>query len=578
MARGARARARSARGAAGAAQANQAKQTDQAKTANRNRGGGTVRGGGIKNLGRGKRYATGIDIGSFSVKIITIAGDEGGNIAVQAVTVVPLARPEGPEYPEEKHQRQAEALKEAVKKHGKVQGRIVLGFPRHSATIRYLSLPSSNPDELKEMVFFDAERHVPIPLNEMEISFQIIEQLGEHESRVMMVAVPTDELEPYITMCEEAGIDVNAIDLDVLADVEAYSRSAAPGETIAVVNFGRSAVNMGVVKDQHLLFSRSLPVPETRLLAGFAGANSLKDLQGRVTAAGVLNPKEREHFSAWVERLSMELMRSVSSFLCEMPDTHIDRMILCGGAGYFPAGPPRALTVKVKTKVTVENALNGELPPSDQYQGTELVTVTGLALRGLKPPVQTLNLIPEEVTTARAKEQRSIFRKNVMIFFFMILVLIGGGGFLHWYQLYEDFQRVDGFYSDLNLEAKQVSAMNKKIKVVENYIDTRQSCINVLQNVFEELKPFKIWISNITFSKRETLQINGQALNETEINKINHVLNELRPAPGEPTFFTNVFPGQSQPTMLDLDSKQMQVYNFSFHCTLRWTEDIESNL
>lgn len=570
MARAARARGRSTGTTAGPAGGRTA---GRAKAA---AGGGTVRGGG-KKLGRGKRYATGIDIGSYSVKILTLGGDEGGNISVQAVTIVPLAKPEGPEYPEEKHKRQEAALKEAVKKHGKLQGRVVLSFPRSMATIRYLSLPSSNPEELRDMVFYDAERHVPIPLDEMEISFQIIEQLGEHESRVMMVAVPTDELDPYINICEEAGIDVNAVDLDVLADMETYSRAASSGETIAVVNFGRSSINMGILKDQRMLFSRSLPVSETRLLAGFVGSHSLKDLQGRVTAAGVLNPKEREHFAAWVDKLGMELMRSVSAFLCENPKARLDRMILCGGAGYFPAGPPRGLTVKVKTKIAVENAMNGELPHSDQYKGTELATVCGLALRGLKPPVQALNLIPEEVMNERARENRSIFRKNVTVFFFMIMVLIGGGGFLHWYDLYEDFTKVDDFYSDLNLEAKKVAAMNKKIKIVENYIDTKQSCTNVLQKVLETLGsiPSKLYISGISFKKRERLEIIGQALNNDDVNQITRLLIDLRPDPNSEKFFANVFAGETQPTMLNLDAQQLQVHQFRITCQLNWTETVD---
>lgn len=572
MARGARARGRSAGAAAQKAGGRSAGRAEKSAA------GSTVRGGN-KKLGRGKRFSTGIDIGSYSVKIVTLAGDDNGTVSVLSVTIIPLAKPEGPEYPEEKHQRQEEALKEAVKKHGKLQGRVILNFPRSFATIRYLSLPSSNPEELRDMVYYDAERHVPIPLDEMEISFQIIEQLGDHESRVLMVAVPSEELEPYVNMCEDAGVEINAVDLDVLADIESYSRSVSPEETIAVVNFGRSAVNMAVLKNQQLLFSRSLPVSETRLLSGFAGANTLKDLQGRVTAAGVLNPKEREHFAAWVEKLSMELMRSVSSFLCEQPGTRLDRMVLCGGAGYFPAGPPRGLTVKMKTKISVESALNGELPSSDQYNGTELVTVCGLALRGLKPPVQTLNLIPEEVMNERAREHRAIFRKNVVIFIFMIAVLLGGGGFLHWYSLYEDYTRVDDFYADLNLEAKKVASMNKKIRIVENYIDTQQSCTNVLQKVLETLDslPTKLYISSISFNKRESLEINGQVLNDDDVNRITRLLIDLKPAPDKEKFFENVFAGESQPMMLNLGPQQLQVYQFRITCQLRWTEDISDN-
>lgn len=228
-------------------------------------------------LGRGKRYATGIDIGHYSIKIMSVAGDDAGKVVIRKVTVAPVPPPDGPEYPEELHTRQKEALKEAVRQHGRMEGRIVLGLPRDRATVRYLSLPSTNPAEIRDMLLYDVERHVPFPIDEMELSFQIIETMGEHESRIMMVCAPRKEIEPYIDICREAGIDADVILINALADSEAYRRTLAEDETAALVNFGRSSLTLSVVKGGALLFSRSLPVSERRLLEGFSGAKSWKE-------------------------------------------------------------------------------------------------------------------------------------------------------------------------------------------------------------------------------------------------------------------------------------------------------------
>ncbi|MBN2328056.1 MAG: pilus assembly protein PilM [Candidatus Omnitrophica bacterium] len=523
-----------------------------------------------KKMGRGKRASTGIDIGTFSVKIVTLYGDEEGLVDVRRATVVPLAKPEGAEYSEELLDRQKNALKEAIKKHGKMEGKIILGFPRSKATIRYLNLPSANRTELREMLQYDVERHVPFPLDEIELSFQIVEQLGEHESRIMMVCAPRKELEPYMEICEELKIETARIDLDVLGDAEAYGRSIQEDETVAVCNFGRSSVKLSIIRNKQLLFSRSMPVSEDRLLSGFPGAKSWRDLQGRVTAAGALNPSEREHFSAWVDRLSMELLRSVSAYACENGAPKIDRMILSGGAGFFPAGPPRGLSVRIKTNASIEPALNGELPSGDGIHGCEISTCVGLALRGLRDEKNTLNLLPGEFIEDRRQIQKSAFHKNVFILFFMILILLGGAGYLYWYEKYLQLSQLDSFYSERAVQAAGLNKKKKEIGIVETYLNKEQSCLNVIQDVLKIL-PQKSYISSLTFSKSKTLEIMGQVETDDDYNQFLTALISLKIQGTEKPLFSNV---RNETTLkqLNLGAVNKRVTDFRITCFL-WRDE-----
>ncbi len=524
-----------------------------------------------KKLGRGRRASTGIDIGTFSVKIVSLYGDDAGQIDIRKVTVVPLTPPAGPEYPEELHQRQKEALKEALKKHGRLEGTVVLGFPRDRVTVRYLTLPSSNPEELREMLYYDVERHVPFSMEELELTYQLMERLGDHESRLMMVCAPRKEIEPYMQMCQEVGIALDRIDMDVMGDAAAYSRSLSPEETAALVNFGRSSVNLSIIRNGQLLFSRSIPVSETRLMQGFPGAKSWRDLQGRVTAAGALNPAEREHFAAWVENLSLELLRSVSGFLCEAPGQKIDRMILFGGAGYFPAGPPRGLNLRIQTKTTIETAMNGELPPGHEYRGHEVATAVGLALRGLDKSGQGINLLPETSIQERVQKEKSTFRKNVAILMFMILSLLGGTAYLKWYEHYLEYAALENFYAERFQQAAELKQMQKKLNTVENYLNTRHSCLNVIQAVLEILPP-KTYIQSMSFTKRRTLEIIGQVLSEKEVQVIFDALNSLRPKDDDQPFFVKV---TTDSTIKNLDLggvSNFRVHEFRITCNLWWED------
>lgn len=526
---------------------------------------------GGKKLGRGKRAATGIDVGSYSVKIVSLYGDDEGNIDVRRATVVPLGKPQGVEYAEELITRQKDALKEALKKHGKIEGRIVLGFPRDRVTVRYLNLPSANFDELKEMLHYDVERHVPFSIDEMEISFQVIEKLGDHESRIMMVCAPRKEIEPYLDICTELGLEIERIDLDVLGDAEAYGRALQPNETVAIVNFGRSSVKLSIVRDKELLFSRSLPIAEDRLLAGFPGAKTWRDLQGRVTAMGALNPNEREHFAAWVDKLSMELLRSISSYACENPAVKIERMILSGGAGFFPAGPPRGLNLRIKTNTTIEPALNGALPSGDGVHGCEISTCAGLALRGLRPEKNLLNLLPEDFIQERNQVSASAFRKNLAILFFMILTLLGGAGYLFWYEKYLQYSQLDSFHKERYVQVAELNKKKKDIAVVENFLNKEQSCLNVLQSVLKIL-PQKCYISSLTFTKSKTLEMMGQMESDQEFQTFLTALIALKiDGTGKP-LFSNAKPETTQ-KQLPLGRVTKNVTDFRITCFLLQEDD-----
>lgn len=537
-----------------------------------------------KKMKRGRRSATGINIGAYSVKIITLMGDDAGQIAAKKVTVVPLERTSGNGFTavaaanepvENLYDRQKAALKDAVKQHGKMEGQVVLSCRRDSIMVRYLTLPSGNLEELREMLFFDVERHVPFPIDDLEISFQVIERTSEHESRIMMVCVPKRELEPYVAMFEELNIEVHAIVPDVIGDCTAFARTLSPFETVALVNFGRSAITLSVTRDKQLLFSRSLSTSEEELLEGFPRARGWRDLTGRVTPAGVLNPREREHFSQWVDHLGLEMLRTVSAYMCEDDGRKIDRMIFIGGAGYFPAGPPRGLAPKLKTKLTVENALNGELPPSEKYNGTELTTSIGMALYGLDQTEGKINLLPDAFVQERKRKVKAAYRMNMAMLIFFILTLLGGTGFLAWYERYKDYSNLHSYYLTLQKETAQLEQMRRKVETVENYIDSKNSATNVIRSVLEIL-PENTYISSITFTKRRTLVINGQVLNDSDYQRLYQSIIELRPPMETEKYFYRVIP-KEQITQLDLGNTSLPVTEFGFTCYLNWDDPKDKN-
>ena len=178
----------------------------------------------------------------------------------------------------------------------------------------------------------------------------------------------------------------------------------------------------------------------------------------------------------------------------------MDRMILGGGAGYFPAGPPPSLGMKLKTRITVEPVLNGELPPSKEYQGPELTTPIGLALCGLDKAYDTLNLLPAAFIEEQESAQRSAFRKNVAVLSFMVFLLLGSTSYIWWLENHQDNTAIEDYYTELRSDIVELDRMNTKIQAVSSYLDKKNSCVNVLEDVLGVLSSVpKVYIRNITF-------------------------------------------------------------------------------
>jgi type IV pilus assembly protein PilM len=530
-----------------------------------------------KKLGRGKRFSTGVDIGTYSVKIVTLAGDDAGGLDINKITVVPLSPAELHESQETRLERQRAGLKEAYKKHGKFLGKVTLGYPRRLATTRYINFPSANREEIREMLLFDVERHVPFAVDDLVVSYQKIEQVGEHETRLLMVCTPKKEIIPYVEMCFDVGITVDALDLDVFGDCTAYKQTTRPEDALAIVNFGQTSVNFAVILDGTMIFSRNLPVSELQLIRHFPGCHSWNELRGRITAVGPVNPNEKKHYDAWIDRLGTEMKRCISAFECEHAGQKLDRLIFCGGAGYFPAGPPRGLSKYISLQPMVDSPLNGEIPAHSDYHGSELATVVGLAIRGLSHSQDNLNLLPEVYIDEQRHQQKVGFRKNVAILLFMILILLGGTGFLKWNLNYTQNQKLDALAQERKAESVAIQAIMKDIKVVEEYLDSKNSCTNILKDVLQVFRKQKCYVSKITFTKQRTLEITGQVLSEEAFQMINSELNNFiddgSTNSSENKYFTAVFPRDTGADELVLNTnRKLPVYKFTIICSLKSNE------
>jgi len=101
---------------------------------------------------------------------------------------------------------QASAIREALRASGGGARRCVLVVPRPLAILRTFSLPSGSPEELQNMIRFQLEKDLPLPLDQVRYSYATQVQNGRVS--VTAAAVPIEALDKRVSALQKAGMEV----------------------------------------------------------------------------------------------------------------------------------------------------------------------------------------------------------------------------------------------------------------------------------------------------------------------------------------------------------------------------------
>jgi len=147
-------------------------------------------------------------------------------------------------------------------------GGVLMNVPRSQAVLKPLSLPpGASTDEMASMVQYQIGKELPFPAEGASVDFAMERhynaegQTGPEPkgSDVLVAAVRGPVVEHYRRIAEAAGVRLLRLGLRPYADlraVQAYGR-IADGESVAVLHLTADEVEINVVMEGSLVFSRS---------------------------------------------------------------------------------------------------------------------------------------------------------------------------------------------------------------------------------------------------------------------------------------------------------------------------------
>lgn len=307
-----------------------------------------------------------------------------------------------------------------------------------SVFTRFIKLPPIEDENIEQLVTFEAQQHVPFPIDEVIWDWQLLES-ASGEKEVALVAIKGEALNEMNNVVMEAGLSTAEVDASPMALYNALRYNYPELEdTTLLIDIGAKTSNLIYLEGKRM-FTRSVAVGGASITAAiakeygisFSEAESQKCSNGMV-AINAAHTEELDEATAALAtvirnalgKLPAEIARTTNYFRSQHGGSAPKRIMLAGGGSnllYLGEFFQEKLRMPVELfnplrRVSVGKGVDVDRVSADAHQLGELV---GLALRGVGKASLMIDLVPDVVS----RERDAARRKPILIGAAAILLL-----------------------------------------------------------------------------------------------------------------------------------------------------------
>lgn len=254
----------------------------------------------------------------------------------------------------------AESIKRLCQSSGIKTKNVVTALPQDQVFTRVITFPPLSEAELNSALKWEAEQYVPIPLEEVTLTHQIVGHVKEdnkEKMEVLLVAAPNRLIEKTVEILRVAGLRAVGLETEFLAIARSL---VSPGVgSIMIVDFGAMATDLAIAEDGQVIFVHSLATGGealTRAVAFELGLDpnqaeaykkaygvDLEKLEGKV--GGAITP---------ILEVVVKEMEKAIQFYSSRQKT-ISRIVLTGGSSGLPE-IATAMAKKLNIEIQIGNS------------------------------------------------------------------------------------------------------------------------------------------------------------------------------------------------------------------------------
>lgn len=330
-----------------------------------------------------EKISIGLDIGASSVKLVKLKFLKE-SIELVGFSVEPM------------QVDVVSVIKKIAQAHSINKVNISVSGP--AALIRYISFPKMQKQELSQSLRFEAQKHIPFAVNEVNIDGHILnDDLPDNKMMVLVAAAKQDIVQQRLKIAEEAGLKVRAVDLDSVALINAFIFNYAEysedqnlkNKTIALLNIGTVFSSVNILENAIPRLSRDMQIAGNHFTQKIADTFGIDFKEAEQLKC---NPgKEREaKVAACVETVLSNVAKEVRvsfDYYESQGASTVEKIFLSGAASRLiglKESLESLLSISVEywdplRKIIIADSVDSE---KVKQLSSQLAVAVGLALRG----------------------------------------------------------------------------------------------------------------------------------------------------------------------------------------------------
>jgi type IV pilus assembly protein PilM len=366
----------------------------------------------------------GIDIGNYAIKFVLFSKD-GEKIELKNWGYVPISINENMD-PAEKKAIISSEISNFVKKNGIKTKYAATSVSGNSVIVRFIKVPKMSKKELDTRIATEAEAFIPFNINDVYLSYYIINENiveeGQNKMEIVLVACKKEIVDERIEIINSSGLIPVLIDIDSFALETLINKVVPPPKnefsSIMLLNIGQRVTNLSIlVNNLSLVDSNRKHAPgyysklvRDIFISGLSIDKALSkklnaDMKNvdefKKTAKILIDDEEKlsaiqnyDKFLILSSKVITDVLkdiindvnRSIDFFISSGAETSITKIYICGGVSSIP-NLSKFITSELKIEVEHLNPFSflkevpANIPP---YVLNSLCVASGLSLRKIE--------------------------------------------------------------------------------------------------------------------------------------------------------------------------------------------------
>lgn len=289
------------------------------------------------------------------------------------------------------HEVIAKAAKDLFERHliGDITTkRVAIAIPAYRAFTRSLELPRLKQSELHDAVMLEAEQYITMPLSDIYIDYEVINQTAD-QMQIFTVAVPKTIVDSYLELAQVLGLEAVLIEPTLSSSGRLFSLDDQSDVATAIIDFGSRSADISIY-DHHVLFTGTVQAGGENFTDSIKNKlNVTRPEAGLIkTKYGMGPSKKQKEIQQALDPILQQLVKEIHRMMRYYEERYgterpIQQIVTLGGGANMP-GLSEYLTNVMRLAVRHANpwqyiSYKGLQPPSSADKPM-YATVAGLSL------------------------------------------------------------------------------------------------------------------------------------------------------------------------------------------------------